>query len=213
MYLDRFSDPGRIPKDKSYGYCHKYEPAHSPVLDSREKRQLRHILRDSDSERIQHRSGKSHMCGYVYHAHTSKVIIAKRSGKRNDNGNKGNCLLTHAENGTKHAEKQHDKGDDNVTHAKGSDKLITLQGLHLGYELHDTVVDSLCTVHDPERSSDNEHERYDTRLLAESLIQGGKHLPCLRFAPWDKPCGDGTDKQNCKNDYVCIRNLELSHIL
>ena len=93
MYLDRFSDPGRIPKDKSYGYCHKYEPAHSPVLDSREKRQLRHILRDSDSERIQHRSSKTYMRRDIYHAHACKVIISKRSGKRNDNGDKGGLLL------------------------------------------------------------------------------------------------------------------------
>ena len=54
---------------------------------------------------------------------------------------------------------------------------------------------------------------YKDLFEAAEIIKGRKDLPGLRFSSWDKPCGDSTDKQNCKNDYVCIRNLELSHKL
>ena len=130
----------------------------------------------------------------IYHAYSYKVVVAKRTCQRNHHCHKCNSLLTHAEHGSEKSEEQHYQSDHDVAHSELAHQRMTLQILHLGDELHDALVDSLCAVDNPERTSDYEHECYDAGLLAEAFIQGRKNLPGLRLASWHKPGGDSADQ-------------------
>ena len=122
------------------------------------------------------------MRGDIHHAYTHEIIISKRPGKRNHYSNESNRLLAHSEYGPEEAEQKHNESDHNVPYAQLADKSEPFKTLNLRYKLHDTVIDSLRTIDNPECSSDDQHKGNDAGLLAESLIQRREHLPRLRLA-------------------------------
>ena len=69
----------------------------------------------------------------------------------------------------------------------------------------------IAALDDPECTSDDKNECDDSCLLAESFIQSGEDLPCLRFSSGYKPCRHRTEQQDGKYDHICIRYLEFSH--
>ena len=80
-----------------------------------------------------------------------------------------------------------------------------------GDELHDTGVNRLGRIHNPECTPDDQHESNDSRLLGETLIKSRKHLPGLRNTARYKPSGCCTKQQHTENYYICIRNSHLDH--
>ena len=147
----------------------------------------------------------------IHHAYTHEIIISKRPGKRDHNCYESDRLLAHSEYGSEEAEQKHNESDHNVPYSQLADKSEPFKTLDLGNELHDSLINSLSAVDNPECSSDDQHKGNDAGLLAESLIQRGKHLPGLRLATRHKPGSDSAYQQNREYDHICIRNSDLTH--
>ena len=79
-------------------------------------------------------------------------------------------FYAHAENCPKKAEKQHYEHNDDISDTNFTHKRETFETARLVNEFHDSCIYGLCTVHNPECTSNDQDKRNDTRLLAESLV-------------------------------------------
>ena len=77
------------------------------------------------------------------------------------------------------AEKQHDKGDDDIVDTERADQPVAAHALHGSQEGHHTHVDGVAVVENPEGAADDENEDNDVGLVDEAVEQSAKHLPRL----------------------------------
>ena len=131
---------------------------------------------------------------HVDHTYANYLIVAERLRQRNHDGHEGNGLLTHTEDRSEDAEKQHHKNNHDIADTELSDEGKSLQCACLGNETGDTRIHCFGTVHHPECTTDDEHEGDDASLLREALKKSRKDLPGLRNAPWYKPSGYCTEQ-------------------
>ena len=149
----------------------------------------------------------------IDHKDSHKFIITERLCQRYDYSHKGNRFFTHPENSTKKAEKKHHGYNDDVTYASLAHKRETFKFASLAYELQNALINSFCTINDPESSTYDKHKGNDACLLAESLVQGREYLPGLWLTSRHEPGRNGTQNKNEEYDYIGIRNFEFHRLM
>ena len=92
-----FLNNRRIAHSPCNAHSDKDKPCHDTQPQSREKRKLRELLSESDSERVHESGCKSESAAHGNDRHTDNGVIAHSNGKTDKDRNKSESLFKHSE--------------------------------------------------------------------------------------------------------------------
>ena len=168
-----------IPEDESDADDGEDHPAEEAVFETREERDAGDALGDADGEGVEDGTRKTHMGGHIAHTETDDGVVTHRDGQRDEDDDKGDGLLAHAEDGPEEAEHQHHKGDDDIFYPYPPEKFVAVEALDAAQEGHHAHVDGMGVVENPEGTADDKDKDDNVGLVDETIEKSREDLPRL----------------------------------